>query len=192
MTSYLLSGPAIEPVLLAEAKAFLRVDDSAEDGFITTLIAAARIHVEGITGRALIAQSWRVICDNWPIDRIVRLPVGPVMSLTAVTVYDPDGVATSLALAQFQPETEVAPAHLYLPSTIAGSPLMRERAAIEIDYLAGFGVDPSDVPNDLKQAILSLIGYWFEHRDAVIIAGSGSVVPTGFDQLVSAYRNVRL
>ncbi|WP_162783826.1 baseplate multidomain protein megatron [Devosia naphthalenivorans] len=57
MTSYLLAGPAGEPVSLAEAKAFLRVDDGAEDGLIGTLIGAARLHVEGVTGRALLAQS---------------------------------------------------------------------------------------------------------------------------------------
>lgn len=60
MTSCLLAGPAEEPVSLAEAKGFLKVDDTAEDGLITTLIGAARLHVEGVTGRALLAQSWRV------------------------------------------------------------------------------------------------------------------------------------
>ncbi len=37
-----------------------------------------------------------------------------------------------------------------------------------------------------RQACLVLVGYWFEHRDAVIVAGSGSVVPAGFDRLVAA------
>ena len=39
MISYLLAGPAEEPVSHAEAKAFLRLDGSAEDGLVTTLIA---------------------------------------------------------------------------------------------------------------------------------------------------------
>ena len=56
MISYLLAGPAQEPVSLAEPKAFLKVDDSAEDGLVTTLIGAARLHIEAVTGRALLAQ----------------------------------------------------------------------------------------------------------------------------------------
>lgn len=192
MTSYLLAGPAAEPVTLAEAKAFLRVDDSAEDAFITTLITAARLHVEGTTGRALIAQTWRVSLDDWPANREVQLPIGPMVSLTSVTVFDADGVGTDLSLVQFQPETNAVPARVFLPSTIDGQPVMRDRAAIQIDYVAGYGTDPEDVPMDIRQAVLSLIGYWFEHRDAVVIAGSGAIVPAGFDRLISAYRAIKL
>ncbi len=192
MTSYLLSAPALEPVTLAQTKEFLRVDDSNEDSFISSLIVAARIHVETITSRALISQSWRVVRDCWPSDRIVNLPIGPLLSLSAITTYDEEGNANGLPLAQFQPETNIAPARIFLPKTISGQVVMRERAAIEIDYVAGFGVSESDVPADLKQAIFTLIAYWFEHRDAVVIAGSGSIVPNGFDNLVAAYKSVKL
>ena len=91
MTSYLLAGPAAEPVTLAEAKAFLRVDVTAEDAFITTLITAARLHVEGTTGRALISQTWRVGLDCWPESREVVLPIAPLISISAITVFDDDG-----------------------------------------------------------------------------------------------------
>lgn len=188
MTSYLLAGPAEEPVTLAEAKAFLRLDDEAEDGLVSTLITAARLHVEGITGRALMAQSWRVVLDGWPVDRSVKLPVMPLVSVTAVTAYDADGVGHEVPLAQFWPES----GKLLLPMNVAGMPMLRERRGIEVDYVAGFGSEPGDVPADIRQALLALVGYWFEHRDAVIVAGSGAVVPSGFDRLVAPYRSVRL
>lgn len=70
--------------------------------------------------------------------------------------------------------------------------LMRERQAIEIDYVAGYGPDAADVPADLRQALLVLVGYWFANRDAVIVAGSGAAAPLGFDRLVANYRRVRL
>lgn len=192
MTSYLLAGAAAEPVTLGEAKAFLRVDGEAEDAFINTLITAARLHVEGTTGRALLAQTWRVVLDTWPKDRAVPLPVGPVMSVTAITAYDDDGNGTELTLAQFRPESGTAPAKLFLPPVVDGMPVLRARGGIEIDYAAGYGTDAEDVPRDLKQAVLSLVGYWFEHRDAVVIAGSGAIVPSGFDRLIANYKAVRL
>ena len=90
MISYLLAGPAEEPVSLADCKAFLRVDDTAEDGLIATLATAARLHVESVTGRAMIFQSWRLVLDAWPAERTVTLPVAPVHELTAITAFDED------------------------------------------------------------------------------------------------------
>lgn len=192
MTAILLAGPATEPVTLDEAKAFLRVDGSDEDSFISTLITAARLHTESVTGRAMISQSWRVVRDGWPPDRKVRLPVAPLQSLTEIRAYDADGVATMLTLAEFQPETGVSPAAIFVPVLVSGMPPTREHDAIEIDYVAGCGDAPEDVPQDLRHAVLILVGYWFEHRDAVIVAGSGAVVPMGFDLLVTPYKAVRL
>jgi uncharacterized phiE125 gp8 family phage protein len=192
MISYLLAGPAEEPVSLAEAKGFLRVDDEAEDGFIGTLVTAARIHLESVTGRALVEQSWRVVLDAWPEGNVVALPVGPFMALDAITAFDVDDEAHVVPLAQFVPESGRGPARLFLPAQVKGMPAMRQRLGIEIDYRAGYGADATAVPADLRQAVLSLVGHWFEHRDAVIIAGSGAVVPAGFDRLVAPYKRVRL
>jgi uncharacterized phiE125 gp8 family phage protein len=191
MISYLLAGPAEEPVSLAETKAFLRLDADTEDALVTTLIAAARLHVEGTTGRALVRQGWRAVLDAWPAERVVTLPVAPLLELDEIRVFDEQDDERVISLGQFQVETGVAPARLLLPGTVDGMPVLRERLGIEIDYVAGFGA-AADVPRDLKQALLALVAHWFEHRDAVIVAGSGAVVPAGFERLVAGYRQVRL
>lgn len=188
MTSYLLAGPAAEPLTLAEAKAFLRVDDNAEDALIATLVSAARLHVESVGGRALLAQSWRVVLDRWPADRRVMLPVAPLLALTGITAYGADGEPHEIALAQI----DRTASELLLPKVVAGMPELRERQGLEIDYVAGYGTEPAEVPADLRQALLALVAHWFEHRDAVITAGTGAVVPAGFDRLLAPYRRVRL
>lgn len=188
MISYLLAGPAEEPVSLADAKAFLRLDDSAEDGLVQTLVASSRLHVEAVTGRAMLTQSWRLVLDDWPAERTIALPVGPVAALTAVTVFDVDDEPHELDLGQFT----VQAGRVLLPQAIAGAPALRRRLGLEIDYVAGHGDTPEDVPADLKHACLVLVGYWFEHRDAVIAAGAGAVVPAGFDRLITPYRRVAL
>ncbi len=188
MTSYLLAGPAAEPVSLAEAKAFLKVDHAAEDGLITTLIGAARLHVEGVTGRALVAQSWRLVLDDWPQTGVVKLPVTPLVAVTGIVATDANGASHEIGLGQFGSE----PDRLIVPRVLVGMPALQERGGIEIDYVAGFGTEPEDVPADIRQAVLGLVAHWFEHRDAVIVAGSGAVVPSGFDRLIAAYKRVRL
>ena len=90
MSSILLTGPAVEPLTLAEAKEYLRVDTGDDDDVITALIAGARVHVEAQTRRALITQSWRLVRDGWPPDG--RLPVlpAPLRSVDAARYYDED------------------------------------------------------------------------------------------------------
>lgn len=191
MMSYLLAGPAEEPVSLARAKGHLRVEDDAEDGLIEGLVTAARIHIEGVTGRALVAQTWRIVLDHWPADRVIYLPVSPVIALVGICAIDPDGAPTEIDLGQFSVETNVSPARLFVPETVAGMPTLRKRRGIEIEIEAGFGQEAADVPGDLCQALLTLVGNWYENRDG-LVPGAMPFSPAGFDRLVSPYKRVRL
>jgi len=65
MPSLLLTAPAVEPVALADMKAFLRVETADDDDVITVLIVGSRIHVEAQTRRALITQSGRLSRAGW-------------------------------------------------------------------------------------------------------------------------------
>ncbi|WP_423068496.1 head-tail connector protein [Devosia sp. CN2-171] len=182
MISYLLAGPAEEPVSLAETKAFLRLDGVAEDGLVASLIAAARLHVEAVTGRALVRQSWRVVLDAWPDE--LRVPVSPVIEVTTARAFDEQDDEHELDVDAIQ----IAGDRLLLPATMDGMQVLRPRLGIELDYVAGFG-DAGDVPPDLKQAVLALVAHWFEHRDLAVV---DAVAPAGFDRLVAGHRQVRL
>jgi hypothetical protein len=59
MALVLTAGPAVEPVTLAEARAHLRVDGSAEDTLISSLIITSRLHVEAALGRRSVSPSSR-------------------------------------------------------------------------------------------------------------------------------------
>ncbi len=91
MSSKLLTGPAVEPLSLDEAKTFLRVEHSDDDQVIGALIASARMHVEAQAKIALITQSWRMVFDCWPHHGRIVVRPGPLKALSAVRVYDIDG-----------------------------------------------------------------------------------------------------
>ena len=96
MKRILLEAPAVEPVLIGEAKAHLRLDRDDEDDLVGALIVAGRVAVETEIRRVLIAQKWRAIVDLWPAAGLV-LPVVPVLAVDTVRAVEPGGGATVLA-----------------------------------------------------------------------------------------------
>src|SRR5947199_8130721 len=80
MIPLIVNGPALEPIALADAKKWLKLETSDEDDVIGALITAARLMVEAQIRRMLITQTWRLIYDCWPNARIVKIPLAPFQS----------------------------------------------------------------------------------------------------------------
>ena len=59
----MLAVPAAEPVGLAEARDYLRISGTSENGLVSHLIATARSRIEEATGFAMITRSLRVELD---------------------------------------------------------------------------------------------------------------------------------
>ncbi len=183
-----LAEPAAEPVGLAEAKAFLRITGAGEDGLVTELVAAARRAIEDAIGLALISRTLRVTLDGWPMvlhsRRRMTLPVRPALSLEAVRIVR-DGVPEDLT-AQFS----LAPGRAARLSWVSGSlPWTGPGRVIEIDYVAGFGTDASDVADSLRLAVKRMTAHIYETRHA---DGRPTRLPDDVAALVSPWRRVRL
>jgi uncharacterized phiE125 gp8 family phage protein len=188
MPSLLLTAPAVEPVSLDEAKAFLRVETSDDDDVIAALIAGARLHVEAQTRRALVTQAWRLSADAWPADG--RLPIVPaaLRSLTAARVYDSDNVAHDVDTLAFVLDLGgsalcFAPWALPAPGRLT--------VGIEVDVVVGYGDAASDVPEPLRHAIRLLIAHWYENR-GVMSEAATAVLPQNVAALIAPYRMLSL
>lgn len=185
MPSLLLTAPAVEPVALADMKAFLRVETGDDDNVITPLIAGSRVHVEAQTRRALITQSWRLSRDAWPEDGRLKVLPAPLQSLTAARVYDQDGTASNVDTQAFVPDRG-ASALVFAPWAL---PVPGRRAAgIELDVTVGYGDNASDVPEPLRQAIRLLVAHWYENRGLVGHGTAGAPLPQTVAALLAPYR----
>src|SRR3954452_20487484 len=97
MIPLIVNGPAVEPLAVADAKKWLKLETSDEDDVIGALITAARLMVEAQIRRMLITQTWWLIYDCWPDGRIVKIPPAPFQSLTAMRVYDASGTPQAVS-----------------------------------------------------------------------------------------------
>ncbi len=188
MSSLLLTAPAVEPLSLAEAKAFLRVEHGDDDDVIAALISASRIHVEAQTRRALITQSWRIIIDAWPGDGRQEVRPGPLQELTAARVYDFGNVAHAVDTESFVVDagsSALAFAPWALPSP------GRFAAGIEFDVVVGYGDAAADVPEPLRHAVRLLIAHWYENRGLAAL-GAVTVLPSTVAALIAPYRMLSL
>jgi uncharacterized phiE125 gp8 family phage protein len=192
MSLLLTSGPTVEPVSLAEARAHLRIDTTDEDAYIASLVTTSRMHIETALDIALLHQQWSLFLDTWPAARPLLLPLRPVVSVDAVRTFSPAGEPTTYEPGGFELDAVSSPSRLYRrPQTRFTGPF-RTANAIEIAFTAGFGPAPADVPAPLRQALLLLIAHWYEHREIVSDTSATTRVPDTVSALLAPYRSVRL
>lgn len=189
-----LVDAAVEPLSLADAKLFLRVENSAEDALISDMIAAARMECERINDRSFITTTWQLTLDFLPLsagpfpgfspsarrwggggsyDRVdahdgaVFLPMPPLIGVSSLSYVDQGGVRQSLDVT---PEAGNVLVSTGTPGVIHAAygkffPLSQPRAAaVDIVYTAGYGDDPSAVPRSVVMAIRLLVAHYHKHR----------------------------
>jgi uncharacterized phiE125 gp8 family phage protein len=64
----------------------------------------------------------------------------------------------------------------------------RTLGGVAVEYTAGYGDTAADVPAPLRQAMLLMIGHWYEHREAVITGSISTGLPLAARALLAPYR----
>jgi uncharacterized phiE125 gp8 family phage protein len=191
MPLILTDGPLIEPVSVPELKAQLRIDSDDEDMLLSSLIVAARIHVEQNWGLALINQGWSIFLDQWPATPELSVPLFPIRGVRAVRTYSTDNVATDNALADCVVRTDARSLWLARRAGADWPGPCRETNGVEISIEAGFGPAPSQTPEPIRQALLLLASWWYDERDPMASVNQ-CVAPPLVQALLSSYRECRL
>ncbi|NBX02714.1 MAG: hypothetical protein EBR02_01340 [Alphaproteobacteria bacterium] len=170
-------APASEPVTLAEAKLYLRVDGHNEDVLIGDLIVAARMQAEHFLRRSLITQTWKAGYDYHDMCG-VALPLGPVQSIVSVTVFSAEDTPQILSADTYY-LNEAKDTILF--SVFTGGD------KIEVVYVAGFG-DTTAVPRPIKIGMLAHIAAMYDNRGDM---GEGGL-PAQIIGFYAPYREVAL
>jgi hypothetical protein len=202
-----VTPPASEPVLLADAKQHLRVDQSCDDAYISGLITSARMMIEEWSGRSLITQTlnWTmsqsvpsgalpllpmpmlvlpiILTAPQIINKPLQLPRSPVQSVSSVMWTDTDGTQYPLtAGTDYMVDTALEPARVRL--TWLTIPRYLEN--IQVQFVAGYGSDGTTTPAPLISAIKLLLAWLYEHRGDD--AAAPDTPPRAIDYLITPYR----
>jgi len=181
-----MTGAPDPLVSLAEAKAHLEYPASDRDSYINSLIAAACEMVDGpeaMTGKAIAEQTWTYAVRKVEAGEI-WLPLFPVKALQSVTYYDANNVSQTINVNQFRLVANEDFAYLE-PVNGFVWPALYDRGDA-VTFTLQLGMD--EVPAGIKQAVLLLIGHWFENREGVIVGVTSKSIEMAVESLINRWR----
>lgn len=204
-----VTPPAVEPLTLADAKLHLKVDTTADDALIGSLISACRFHLERLYDVALITQTlqlnldyfpywwlWRGASSNyqsWWLDQTYYTQLllrPPVQSVVSVTYTDPSGNPQTMPSSDYVLDANTRPARLVpalnkqWPATAVGT-----INVAAVTFIAGYGSSDTNVPDDIKAAIKLLLGHFYTNREEITVDTRlvAVQIPIGVEALMRPY-----
>ncbi len=168
-------APAAEPLTLAETKEYLRIPHEDDDTRIADSIITARTLAEQWLRRSLVTQSWKLTYED-AVQGTIRLPMGPVQSITSVVTTTLDNVATTVPATAYT--LSVSGDGMVVESIISG-------ARIAITYAAGYG-NSSQLPKPIKLGMLQHIAAMFDGQISL------APIPDGVLSLYMPFRELSL
>ena len=162
--------------------------EGLQDGLLAGFLSAAIAAVEARTNKALLEREFELTLTSWRGSGSVSLPIAPVSAVGAVILISADGAETVLPSARWRltpdphsPMIEGRGGHL---------PPVPFDGFVRIEFLAGFGPEWPDVPDDLAQEVMMLAAHYYDYRhDTGLSAGC---MPFGVVALIERYRVFRL
>lgn len=185
----LITAPTLLPVSLDEAKQHLRVYANDDDSAITSLIWAATQSAERFMSRALLTQTWELTTDCLPCgNEPIELPMAaPLQSVTTFKYYDTDGTQQTWGSSNYIVSTAKEPGCVRLAYDITWPSIRYRPDSIAIRYVAGW-TTAALVPYPIKQALLLLIGHWFNNREEVNVGNIVNQMPTAAEHSLTQYK----
>jgi len=175
-------APVSAALNLAEAKRHLRVLHDDDDAEIEAMVAAAEAAIEGPNGIgiALLSQTWRMSLDYFPCEIVV--PLGPVTAVTSVTYRDAAGAEQTVSGLRY--DLDQQPLRIWPARDASWPSIYCEPGAVKVTFVCGH----SELPQDLRWALLLLVGHFYENREAVTIDANAAELPMGVASILERYR----
>jgi len=144
---------------------------TSEDTELTIYIKSARRNAEWVkTWRAFITQTLEYWLDSFPNVDSVRMPMPPLQSVSSIKYYDVDNVEYTIAATEYYVDTKDQFGGWVTLNDSKSWPTTTLRPAngVCITFVAGYGDAGSDVPADIRHAILLMVTDAYENRGDIV------------------------
>lgn len=197
-------APTEQPVTLTDVKRQVRVDIHDDNDYLQDLVKRAVGWCENYTRRAFITQTWELKCDEWwderyasasrfaswrtRTERAIFIPRPPLIAVSSITYLDLDGNTDTVASSVYRVDSSSEPGRITLDyNQTWPSDLRMVSNPITITHTAGYGARAA-VPDEIKQAILMLVGHWYENREASLVGTISKNIEYSVQDILSPYQ----
>ena len=167
--------PASEPITLAQAKNYLKVDFDDDNDLITSLITSARIRLEKYAGVAMSARTLQVVAY---VDEFIELPYAPLNNITKVEYWD-NGSWVEMSLGEY-----------YILGTTYKKIYMvaNNRMEYRFTYTCGY----TTVPQPMITALYKLIADLYDYRESSVEDSKPNSNITSAYELIKPYKRISI
>jgi hypothetical protein len=159
-----------EIITTSEVKNYVRIDTTADDALIATMITQARIWAENFISRDIVSKNRTYYIDRTDTG-LFDLPFSPVASISEITINNI--ITTNYEILGLDNET------IELDQGSADR--------VKITYITS-GLNDSL----LKQSLLQLVSTYYDNRADFIVSQSVSEIPSNVKVVLSSYKTMFL
>lgn len=175
--------PADEPISVAIARNYSKLDTGDDDELVEFLLMAARQRVEDETALALMTQTWQLLLDRWPSQGRMEywpeptprlgdmfLPRWPVQSITSIQYTDSAGNLAVVPTTVYGLDSASQPARVFLKygQSWPASPALAGGPAVVVTFVAG-SVTLAAIDARARLAILRLYSHYYDNRTEIVV-----------------------
>jgi len=167
--------PVSEPITLAQAKNYLKVDFDDDNDLITSLIASARVRLEKYAGVAMSARTLQVVAY---VDEFIELPYAPLNNITKVEYWD-NGTWVEMSVGDY-----------YILGTTYKKIYMvaNNRMEYRFTYTCGY----TTIPQPMITALYKLIADLYDYRESSVEDSKPNSNVTSAYELIKPYKRISI
>ena len=160
-----IKKPAITPVKLETVKQATHIDHNVEDDILNQWIRTGTGLAEKFQKRSFITQTLEISLDSFP-NMPFEIPHPPLQSIESFKYYDYEETESVLNMDTILfIDTASDPARIgFKYNQRFPTVTLRGLAAVKIRIVAGYGDKSSDIPDEVKDAIILYCSWRNENR----------------------------